>query len=109
MSLKEDMVSDLDTFFDVDEFAIKAKWEPEKDKFLEFSGNLTSGVEIAKEDKTGSSKAKSYQYRFDCKWSDVKTIKKNISLTIDGEKYLVAIAPFNQNGFAQIYMNKDHS
>lgn len=95
MTLADDLITDLDTFFDTDEFAVVAT--------LAGGGTIRIILTPAFLETLG---VENMELEIEAKYSDVSTLVQNSTLVIDGVTYYVMQTPIDDNGIARIPLSK---
>lgn len=103
MTLRDDIKSDLDTFFDLDEFAVLGLWKRDGKDPVEVAGNFDRKTEFT---AVGNTDIESFVPAFTCKASVVAGIKKGDTLVIDGDEFRVRKEDPNGYGVSIIYLEK---
>lgn len=102
MGLKEDMDSDLDTFFDVEGFAVSAEVEIGSSRFI-INGFLDAERQLF---DVAESKMKTIKTSFTCKTVDARLLNKGNEIKANGVPYIVADKDLDNNGVTMIYLNE---
>lgn len=108
MSLKDQILTDLDSIFDTDGLAVPGLWTPDGKDPVTINGFFESALSLGTGQHTGQTKLNSSSSSFTCKSADVVGMKSRDSLIVEGRDYLVAVDPVNTHGFTQIILNEDY-
>ena len=108
MSLKDQILADLDSIFDTDELAVSASWEPSGRDAVTINGFFEPSVNVGKGSETGFSKVDSYDFKFTCLYSRAKVLSADDVLTIEGTRLIVLNDPIGIAGFTTILLNEEY-
>lgn len=106
MSLRDQIREDLDFIFDTDGLAVPALWKSGSKPEVSINGIFESVPNVEMGKYTGMAKSASYNFSFACRFDDVKEMKRQDILTLEGRKFYVALDPINNYGFTTIILNE---